>query len=142
MKISICGSIAFIEEMENLAKKLKSLGFQEVFVPIGATPTHPLKEGMTAEELGIRKRELDLIRKHYYKILASDCILVANFDKKGVLGYIGGNTFLEIGYAFVLGKPIFLLNQIPDLSYTSEIEGMDPIVVHNNLEKIKEYYSL
>jgi nucleoside 2-deoxyribosyltransferase len=67
---------------------------------------------------------------------------VANYDKKGISGYIGGNTFLEMGYAFVLGKPIFLLNKIPDISYTSEIEGMDPIVIYNNLEKIKGYYSL
>lgn len=45
-----------------------------------------------------------------------------------------------MGFAFVTGKPIFMLNPIPNMAYTSEIEGMQPIVINNNLANIKNYY--
>ena len=47
----------------------------------------------------------------------------------GVENHIGGNTFLEMAFACVLNKPIYLLNPIPELSYTSELEAMEPIVL-------------
>ncbi len=76
---------------------------------------------------------MDLINEHWKKILKSDCILVANYEKKEISGYVGGNTFLEMGFAFVTGKPIFMLNPIPDMSYTSEMEGMQPVILNNKL---------
>ena len=60
-----------------------------------------------------------------------------NYEKRGIKNYIGGNVFLEIGFAHVLGKKIFLLNEIPDMFYKDEIESMDPIVLKGNLNKIK-----
>jgi len=63
---------------------------------------------------------------------------VLNYDKKGVKGYVGGNTLMEIGVAFFLSKPIYLLNDIPeDVSYAEEILGMMPIVINGDLAKIK-----
>jgi nucleoside 2-deoxyribosyltransferase len=143
MKIAVCGSITFYNEMQTLAKELKNIGFEEVFLPVKFTQSqHQYKENMSVEESGDRKIALDLIRKHYYKILSSDCILVLNNTKKGISNYIGGNTFLEMGYAFVLGKPIFLLNSIPSVSYESEIRGMQPVIINNDLNEIKTYYQL
>ena len=83
-----------------------------------------------------------MINEHWKKILKSDCILVANYEKKEISGYVGGNTFLEMGFAFVTGKPIFMLNPIPDMSYTSEMEGMQPVILNNKLSKINDYYRL
>ena len=60
-----------------------------------------------------RKIKNDVIRDYYQKIDKSDCILVLNLTKNGIENYIGGNTFLEIGFAHVLGKKIYLYNNIP-----------------------------
>ena len=71
-------------------------------------------------------------------IKGSDGILVLNYEKKGVENYIGGNSFLEIGVAFDLGKKIFLLNPIPEnLPYTEEIEVINPVVINGDFSIIK-----
>lgn len=78
------------------------------------------------------------IRDHYRKIEWGEAILVVNHEKRGVNGYIGGNTLIEIGVAFYLQKPIFLLHPVSsDLSYKQEIMGMKPVVLEGDLEKIK-----
>lgn len=143
MRISICGSISFYDEMSKLSKQLEELGFMEVLWPNGIGADEKFyKENSGLQETAERKIEQDFINKHYHKILKSDCIIVANYEKKGIEGYIGGNSFLEMGFAFVLGKPIFLVNPIPDVSYQSEILGMKPIVLNGDLTKITEYYQL
>ena len=59
-------------------------------------------------------------------------------EKNGVSGYIGGNTFLEIGFAMSVGVKIFIFNTYSqNLSYIDEIEGMLPIVINGDLKKIK-----
>jgi predicted RNA-binding protein with PUA domain len=42
-----------------------------------------------------------------------------------------------MGFAHALGKKIFLLQGIPDLSYRDEIMAMKPIILNGNLNKIK-----
>lgn len=74
--------------------------------------------------------------KIQHKIEKSDAILVINYAKKGITNYIGGNTFLEIGLAFWLGKKIYLLNPIPDMDYMTEMYAMQPTVLNGDLTKI------
>lgn len=64
-------------------------------------------------------------------------MLIANVERKGIKGYIGGNSFLEMGFAFVLKKPIYLLHEIPDIEYRDEIEAMMPIIINGDFSKIK-----
>lgn len=82
------------------------------------------------------------MRSHFKKIDQADAILVANYTKKGVDGYIGANTFLEIGYAFSQHKKIFLVNPLPkDLPHMEELLGMKPTIVEdipNLLEHIHD----
>jgi hypothetical protein len=42
-----------------------------------------------------------------------------------------------MAFAFALDKKIFLLNPIPKMSYTDEIEAMKPIILNQNLNEIK-----
>jgi hypothetical protein len=143
MTITICGSISFMDRMEGLATPLTKQGFKEIFRPIGVGGHEKeFKESVTMQEDGQRKIDLDLINMHWHKILKCDCILVANYEKKGIPGYVGGNTFLEMGFAFVTGKPIFMLNPLPEMGYSSEMQGMQPIVINGDLRMIKEYYAL
>ena len=44
---------------------------------------------------------------------------------------------MEIGFAYVNNKKIFLLNPIPDMIYRDEIEACQPIVISNDLSLIK-----
>jgi len=77
------------------------------------------------------------IRDHYEKIEWCDAIVVVNHEKRGIQGYIGGNTLIEIGVAFFLKKPIYILNPVSsELSYKQEILGMKPIILDGNVEKI------
>ena len=80
------------------------------------------------------------IDEHFAKIDRSDAILVTNLAKNGIENYIGGNTLMEMGHAYADGLDIFLLNDIPDVSYRDEIAGMHPVVLDGDLGKVSEYF--
>ncbi len=78
------------------------------------------------------------IRDFWEKIKQSDAILVLNFDRRGVANYIGGNTLMEIGFAHVLNKKIFLWNPVPEIPYyKSEIEATRPVIINGDLSLVK-----
>lgn len=140
MKIVICGSLVFVHEMDEVANKLKEIGHEPV-VPLGVDLVKT--RGVTLEKFeDLKERgehhkltiQYDAIRKHYHKIVEGDAILVTNWEKKGIPNYIGGNTFLEMGFAHVHHKPIYILNGIPDLPYADEIHAMEPTVLKGELE--------
>ena len=78
----------------------------------------------------------NFIDRHIDKIKQSDAILLANYTKNEIKDYIGANTFLEMAFAYVLGKSIFILNGIPEQSNTVEIEGLKPVILNGNLNSI------
>lgn len=84
------------------------------------------------------KIDHDLIRGYFKEIESGDAILVVNKTVNGIKNYIGGNSFLEMGFAHILNKKIFLLNPIPEVSYKDEIIAMKPSVLDGNLEKISQ----
>lgn len=81
-----------------------------------------------------------LIREHLDKIYESDAVFIYNEEKKGVAGYIGGNTLMEMAFAYAQGIEIFTLCAAPDISYRDEIEGMRPIVVDGDVAAIDTYF--
>src|SRR4030042_3361252 len=83
------------------------------------------------------KVEYDLIRGYFEQIKTGDALLVVNVERKGIKGYIGGNSFFEMGFAFILNKPIYFLHEIPDVGYLVEIEAMSPIILNGDFSKIK-----
>ncbi len=140
MTIAVCGSMEFHEEMRRVKKQLEDLGFTalvpksiELMDTMGYV--HP-----TIDEARIQaKIQYDFIREHFRKIEKSDAILVVNYDKKGIRNYIGGNTFLEMGLAFWLGKKIYLLQPIPEMEYKTEMHAMQPIVLNGDLSLIPKH---
>lgn len=136
MKIAICGSVAFSKEIVETKDKLVELGHQ-VIIPENVEDYaggHRAPE--TWQELADKKIEGNLIQEYFNEIGSSDCVLILNYTKNNIENYIGGNSFLEIGFAHVQNKPIYLLNPIPEMSYTDEILAMKPIVINNDLKKI------
>ncbi len=136
MKIVICGSMTASKEMTEAEKKLKELGHEIVLPDF----THEYAAMDTIDKMHAEsarnKVEHDLIRGYFEKIKNGEAILVINVEKKGIKGYIGGNSFLEMGFAFVLNKPIYLLHEIPNVGYRDEIEAMSPIILNGDFSKI------
>lgn len=142
MKIAICGSLDFTYEMKNIADQLEVMGLV-VEIPIssrrilaGEFTLNEIKKEKKLGKASERKIKYDAIRKYYQIIKENDAVLVANYDKKGIKNYIGGNSFLEMGFAHILNKKIYLLHDIPEMIYSDEIKTMQPIVLNGDLKKV------
>ena len=136
MKIAICASMVFAEKMVQVKCRLEEIG-HTVFISQFAEG-YLGKAEKEKEQLAVQdKNEHDAIRKFWEIIKQSDAILVLNYDRKGIKNYIGGNTLMEIGFAHVLNKQIFLMNPIPDIEYyRSEIAAVSPVILEQDLNKI------
>lgn len=153
MKIAICGSIGFYEEMESARNELIKHG-HEIKIPKLALEVpqefgggRKVYFGQYIEQNGgidafpaeheIWNLKERAINDHYEKIGWCDGILVINHEKRGISGYIGGNTLIEIGVAFYLKKKIYIVNPVSsELSYKQEIMGMKPIMLHGNFSLV------
>lgn len=149
MKITICGSIAFYDEMLDIKKKLEQLGHLVKLPPFEIKDESgkmiPIKEYYSKRKAETKDkntswiwdRKEEAMRWHFQKVEWSDAVLILNYDKNNIFNYVGGNTLLEMGLAFHLRKKIFLLNDVPEISYKEEILGMKPTVINNDFKKIK-----
>lgn len=146
MKITICGSIAFYDEMVDLKEELEKLG-NEIKLPpneiedefgnmISVKEHYNRKKAETNNESSILDRVGKAMKMHFRKIEWGDAVLILNYDKNGIPNYVGGNTLLELGLAFHLNKKLFLLNDIPEMSYKEEIIGMKPVIINKDLTLI------
>lgn len=154
MKITICGSIAFYDEMEKAMETLEGLG-HEVKIPRLALEVpkemgggNKVYFGKYIEDNGgieafpaghkIWDMKYGAINDHFDKISWSESVLIINPEKRGIAGYIGGNTLIEIGLAFFQKKSIYILNDVSTkLSYKQEILGMKPKILNGDLSAIK-----
>lgn len=141
MKITICGSSKFRHEMVEYMEKLESLGHDvivhEHYIKSVKGEMPELMERVQREHATL-KREQNYIKWYHNAIQGSDAILVLNFDKNGIKNYVGGNTLMEIGFAHVNDKKVFLLNPVPDqVSYADEIEAMVDAVLMGDVAKIQ-----
>lgn len=144
MKICICGSIAFFDEMVDAKKKLENMGHE---VDLPPTEIKDEKGGMISvkEYYKLRKecdencswiwdRKKEAIMNHFRKIDWADAVLVLNHEKNDIKGYVGANTLIEMGLALWLEKTIYMLNEIPEIPSKEEILGMQPIILNGKLE--------
>lgn len=146
MKITICGSIAFYDEMLDIKGKLEQLGHQVKLPPfeikdengnmISVKEYYSRRKSETDDMSWIWDRKEEAMRLHFQKVEWSEAVLILNHDKNNIPNYIGANTLLEMGLAFHLNKKLFLLNDIPEMNYKEEILGMKPLVINGDLTKI------
>lgn len=138
MKIAICSSMVFSENMLEVKAELERMGHSATVsarTESYAGHTQEEKEGFTLRDKNDSSK--DVIAEFWEEIKGSDAILVLNYDRRGIAHYIGGNTLMEIGFAHVLKKKIFLLNPIPDIQfYQSEIEAVRPVILNGDLTLI------
>ena len=142
MKIAICGSLDFTHEMKKLADDSQA---KEHVVDLLVTSQRILNGETSVEQIKNEKEQgtfsdraikFDSIREYWSIIQHSDAILLANYDKKNIENHIGGNSFLEMGFAHVLGKKIYLLHTIPTMLYSDEIKAMQPVELDGDISKL------
>ena len=134
MIVTICGSSAFAKEKVYYRDELNKLGHTAIIHPDYDAFVRGESPDFFADIPAERKR--DRIHWYYRSILGSDAILVLNLDKKGIPNYIGGNTLMEIGFAHVHDKYIYLLNPIPEISYADEIRAMYTEMLDGDITRI------
>lgn len=140
MRITICGSIKFADKLVEIYRELERMGhtpmMHEKMFGIADGTAKELIDGIAIDHAEVKKKN-NFIRFWHDLIKSGDAVLICNYDKNGIKNYIGGNTLMEIGFAHVNDKKVFLLNPIPeDVSYTDEIKAMVDVVLNGDLNKI------
>ncbi len=146
MKITLCGSIAFYDGMLKAKDELEEKGHEVKLPPkevkdengnlIPVKKYYELRKKAKESDKWIWDRKEEAMMWHFEKVNWSDAILVLNYEKNGIKGYVGANTLLEMGLALWLKKKIYLLNEIPEMGYTEEIRGMKPEVLNGTVSNL------
>jgi hypothetical protein len=143
MKIFIAGSMSFAKEIIETKVQLKRLGFDSYFAPdtydCFKNPHLKLNEDLDHCE------QNDIIRACMNVQKQCDAILLLNYPKDGVDGYIGSNCLIELGLAYYLKQMIFLLHAPPSpekARYHVEVMHMKPIILKGNINGVKRYANL
>ncbi|KKU46299.1 MAG: hypothetical protein UX65_C0005G0005 [Parcubacteria group bacterium GW2011_GWB1_46_8] len=136
MKIVICGSMRLSQKMLKIKEELTKLG-HFVIVPRHTEEYAVLNTSDHMHNESVKNKiNHDLIRQYFNEIERNDAVLVVNDSLKDIPNYIGGNAFLEMGFAHVLNKKVYLLNPIPEMSYSDEIIAMQPIILNGDITKL------
>ena len=138
MRIVVCGSMIFFRQMVELKKELTLCGHSVTLPHRAGEYANGNLPPESPGESAANKIKYDLIRFYFEEINKGDAVLVLNGERHGVPNYIGGNTFLEMGFAHVLNKKIFLLNPIPEIGYKDEIIAIQPTVLDGDFSKISD----
>lgn len=139
MKIAIIGSMKFAEDMVKIKKQLDEIG-HTASIPIGTEPH--LNDKEFTDNLDDTLEWCithDIMRRNFQQVAVSDAVLVLNYKRNGVEGYIGVSALLEMGVAHYLGKKIFLIQQPPDYKdarWAHEVAIMQPTIIKGDLTKI------
>lgn len=127
-KIVICASASFENEIIKYKDQLNTKGYKVIKYPT------KIKEDI----LTGYNREFS---EHYEAITKSDILLVLNYEKKGISGYVGAGVFAEMAFALGLNRvfdkqiEVCYLNPLPldGLPYLDELE------LWQNLGWIKQF---
>lgn len=144
--ITICSSANFYRQAAEIQDQLEKSGFK-VILPSTA---NKMKETGDYEvdhyktwfaDPNDYHKKAKLMRDHFAEIERGDAVLVVNHEKRGQPNYIGGNVLMEMSLAFYLGKPIFILNEVPGESpFLEEIIGMEPIALCGAVDDLPKKY--
>lgn len=117
MNVCLVGSMRNYERMIRLSQHLRERG-HTVQVPVD------ISEQSFADRMQAKARFM----KEMYEIIKScDQVLAVNDEQRvGYSGYIGPNTFLQLGMAFGMGKSLYSLSEWdPRLPYDEELRAMN-----------------
>lgn len=139
MKIAIAGSMSFAQEMIDTKSQLEKRG-HEVRIP-HETQAHITSPQIVHDPSESLKwvLEQDAMRKGFENDVWADALLVLNYEKNNVKGYIGISTLMEMAIAFYFKKKLFLFNDVPhwdEERWAHEVAMTQPTILHGDLSKI------
>ncbi len=124
MKLTIVGSIKFVDEYEKVKEYLELKG-HKIILPIKDELPEPIPPDA----------KLKAMQQFNQNLEESDGILVMNYEKNNQPNYIGVNSLMEIGMAFNRNKKVIIFNQIPEFC-KNEIEAINPIILDGDLKNL------
>ena len=141
--ITLCSSADFFKELIEIGVQLEARGFK-IKLPLTAVKMKKSGDFNVAKyktwfkNPNDYKKKAFLTKSHFDKVRSGDAILVVNNEKRGISGYIGGATLMEMAIASYLKKPIYVLNGVLKKSLLyEEIMGLKPIFINGDLSKIE-----
>lgn len=140
--ITICSSASFYKQVLEVEKELKKLGFKVKIPHIARVMKKTNNFNVSFYKTWFENKKdykikTNLMKKHFKKVMEADAILVLNYDKNGIKGYIGGNVLMEMVLAFHYKKKIFIYDYLGDLQIKEEIYGLNPIFINKDLKRIR-----
>ena len=138
MKIMICASVTFAKSMLEVKEKLEKRGHTILISDDAPFYIESPETKLSFEEELKLAQEQDILNKALDKVSQSDAIVVLNYEKNNIKGYLGTSVLMELAVAYHLKKKIFLLNEIDKTqNYALEVELINPIILNGDLNKIK-----
>jgi len=136
MKIFICSSKHFYDQVTDIANELKKSGHQ---ITLPNSFDNPGREEEYRQKGGTEHATWKggMLREQEEKVKNNDAIIVLNFEKDGQPNYIGGSTFLEMFKAWELDKKVFLYHPIPQGMLFDEICAFHPVILNGDLSLVK-----
>lgn len=116
MTTCVIGSMRDLNRIQDIAGLLRDRG-QQVVLPL---------DNSGALFADRTKAKHDFMQGMYEQIKKCDAVLVVNDAERGGLkGYIGPNSYLQLGMAMALGKTLFALEKWDEnLPYNEELDAM------------------
>ncbi len=119
--------------MAALRQELACTGYV-VFTPLEEEEAEIEYDTLPERQQAIIKRRL--IDAHLEKIKNSDAVLIANFTKKAIEGYIGANTLMEMAFAYAFQKPVFVLHTLGEQNCKVEALGVQTANLRGKLSNL------
>ena len=125
----------FFDQMRQLKSDLEGLGYG-VHLP-EAEESEDFYASLPADAKPAMKKKF--IDAHLQKIQTSDAVLIANYLKRGIQGYVGPNTLIEIAFAYALKKQIFLLQPMADQPCKDEVDGLVVVQMSGDVRNVRSF---
>jgi len=138
MKIYIAGSMHFAKEMLQTKNTLKELGVEAEVPP----DTEECVKDPTLNENLEHCDATDIMKACMAVQKKCGAILVLNYPKHEVSGYIGAHTLIELGLAYYLEQKIFLLYPPAPVHlqrHYVEVTHMQPTILNGKIMEITNY---
>lgn len=128
--------MTFIGEMEAFADALRSVGFR-VETPVREEVAVDWNSLSEVQSFELKRAYIDA---HLAKIRESDLVLLANYRKNGVDGYIGANSLMEAAFAYALGVPVAYLRPVGDQPCRLEVLSISQLVTGEDIGNIETIF--
>ena len=132
--IALCGSMTQRENISLIIEKLQKNGYS---VSTPDLEAEPVDYSAISSQKEITKIKGYFIRRHFANIARAKTVLVLNYEKNDIKGYIGANTLIEMAAAYIYDKPIYILNNLSRQPNYEEILGLEPIFLNGDLDGMR-----